>query len=112
MLARRVALPTLQALALPQAQPGTARDSAVEHGRNPSVVEWKTVKIKTIKQRHDVGIWLQLTAEMDRGRYVVEMRPDDGASDGTLLTASEARRLAKALDAFADAADKSNERPR
>ena len=68
------------------------------------------MKIKTIKQRHDVGIWLQLTAEMDRGRYVIEMRPDDGASDGTLLTAAEARRLSKALNAFADAADKGNGR--
>lgn len=65
-------------------------------------------KIKTIKQRHDVGLWLQLTVELDRGRYVVEMRPDDGVSDGTLLTATEARRLSKALDAFADAVDKAN----
>jgi hypothetical protein len=66
------------------------------------------MKIKTIKQQHDVGIWLQLTAEMNRGRVVVEMRPDDGASDGTLLTATEARRLSKALLAFADGADKGN----
>jgi hypothetical protein len=65
------------------------------------------VKIKTIKQQHDVGIWLQLTAEMDRGRVVVEMRPND-SRDGTLLTATEARRLAKALIAFADGADKEN----
>jgi hypothetical protein len=62
----------------------------------------------TIKQRHDVGIWLQLTAELEQGRCVVEMRPDDGASDGTLLTATEARRLAKALIAFADRTDKRN----
>lgn len=68
------------------------------------------MKIKLIKQRHDVGIWLQLTAEMKYGRYIVEMRSDDGASDGTLLTATEARRLSKALDAFADAADKGNKR--
>jgi hypothetical protein len=66
------------------------------------------LRIKNIKQQHDVGIWLQLTAEMSRGRCVIEMRPDDGASDGTLLTAVEARRLAKALNAFADAADKGN----
>lgn len=66
--------------------------------------------IKTIKQRHDVGLWLQLTAEMDRGRVVVEMRPDDGASDGTLLTAAEARCLARALHRFAERADKENAR--
>jgi hypothetical protein len=66
------------------------------------------VKIKTIKQQHDVGIWLQLTTEMNRGRMVVEMRPNDGYSDGTLLTATEARRLAKALAAFADGADEGN----
>lgn len=66
------------------------------------------MKIKTIKQRHDVGIWLQLTVEMDRGRYVVEMRPDDARSDGTILTATEARRLSRALLAFADGADKAN----
>lgn len=65
------------------------------------------MKIKTIKQQHDVGIWLQLTAEMNHGRVVVEMRPDD-SRDGTLLTAAEARRLAKALVAFADGADKEN----
>lgn len=68
------------------------------------------MKIKTIKQQHDVGIWLQLTAELDRGRVVVNMRPDDGTSDGTLLTATEARRLSKALLAFADGADKENRR--
>lgn len=68
------------------------------------------MKIKTIRQRHDVGIWLQLTAELNRGRYVVEMRPDDGTRDGTLLTAAEARRLSRALNAFADAADKGNRR--
>ena len=67
-----------------------------------------TMKIKTIKQQHDVGIWLQLTAEMNKGRVVVEMRPDDSSSDGTLLTATEARRLSKALLAFADGADKEN----
>ena len=66
------------------------------------------MKIKTVKQRHDVGLWLQLTAELNRGRYVVEVRRDDGASDVTLLTAAEARRLSKALNAFADAADKGN----
>ena len=66
------------------------------------------MRIKTIRQRHDVGIWLQLTAELARGRAVVEMRFDDGASDGTLLTAIEARRLARALVAFADGADKKN----
>jgi len=66
------------------------------------------VKIKNIKQQHDGGIWLQLTAELERGRIVVEMRPEDGASDGTLLTATEARRLSKALRAFADGADKEN----
>ena len=66
------------------------------------------MKIKTIKQRHDVGIWLQLTAEMDRGRVVVEMRRDDSFSDGTLLTATEARRLSSALLEFADAADRGN----
>lgn len=66
------------------------------------------MKIKIIKQQHDIGIWLQLTAEMNRGRVVIEMRPDDGASDGTLLTAIEARRLSKALISFADSADKEN----
>jgi hypothetical protein len=66
------------------------------------------VKIKTIKQQHDVGLWLQLTAELNRGRVVVELRPDDGTSDGTLLTAAEARRLSKALLAFADGADRAN----
>lgn len=66
------------------------------------------MKIKTIKQQHDVGLWLQLTVELDRGQVVVELRPDDGTSDGTLLTAIEARRLAKALCAFADGADKGN----
>jgi hypothetical protein len=66
------------------------------------------VKIKTIKQQHDVGLWLQLTAELNRGRVVVELRPDDGTSDGTLLTATEARRLSKALLAFADGADRAN----
>lgn len=66
------------------------------------------MKIKTIKHQHDEDIWLQLTAELERGRIVVEMRPDDGASDGTLLTATEARRLSKALLAFADGADKEN----
>ncbi len=66
------------------------------------------MKIMVIKQRHDVGIWLQLTAELKRGRCVVEMRSDDGASDGTLLTATEARRLSKALLAFADCADAGN----
>ncbi len=65
-------------------------------------------RIKTIKQRHDVGLWLQLTAELDRGKVVIELRPDDGVSDGTLLTAAEARRLAKALATFADAADVEN----
>ena len=65
-------------------------------------------RIKTIKQRHDVGLWLQLTAELERGRVVIEMRRDDGVSDGTLLTATEARRLAKALDAFAAGADIEN----
>jgi hypothetical protein len=66
------------------------------------------LKIKTIKQQHDVGIWLQLTAELKQGRCVVEMRPDDGTSDGTLLTAVEARRLSRALLAFADGADREN----
>lgn len=66
------------------------------------------MKIKTIKQRHDIGIWLQLTAEMVLGKCVVNMRPDDGLSDGTLLTATEARRLARALVAFADEADREN----
>lgn len=65
------------------------------------------MKIKTIKQQHDVGIWLQLTAELDRGRVVVEMRPND-SGDGTLLTATEARRLAKALVMFAAGADAEN----
>lgn len=68
------------------------------------------MKVKTIKQRHDVGIWLQLTAEIEHGRYIVNMRPDDGADDGTLLTATEARRLSAALLKFADAADKANGR--
>lgn len=67
------------------------------------------MKIKTIKQQHDVGLWLQLTAEMNHGKIVIEMRPDDGTSDGTLLTAAEARRLSKALLTFADRADKENE---
>lgn len=70
------------------------------------------MKIKTIKQQHDVGLWLQLTVELDRGKYVVEMRPDNGYDDGTLLTASEARRLSKALLAFADGADKANGKPK
>jgi len=70
------------------------------------------MQIKTIKQRHDVGIWLQLTAEPNHGRVVVEMRPDDGYSDGTLLTAAEARRLSKALIAFAAGADKKNAKHR
>lgn len=66
------------------------------------------MKIRTIKQQHDVGIWLQLTVELNRGQYVVEMCPDDAYSDGTLLTAAEARRLSKALLAFADGADRRN----
>ena len=66
------------------------------------------MKIKTIKQQHDCGIWLQLTADFNRGRVVVEMRPDDGTSDGTLLTAREARTLARALEKFADGADRAN----
>lgn len=70
------------------------------------------MKLKTIKQRHDVGLWLQITAEMSAGRAVVEMRHDDGVSDGTLLTAAEARTLARALMTFADAVDKKNGRTR
>lgn len=65
-------------------------------------------KYRTVRQRHDVGIWLQLTAEIARGRVVVEMRRDDGYSDGTLLTAAEARRLSRALVALAASADKRN----
>ena len=67
------------------------------------------MKTKTIKQQHDVGLWLQLTVELERGRYVVEMRPDNGRDDGTLLTAAEARRLSKALLVFADGADRENQ---
>ena len=68
------------------------------------------MKIKTIKQQHDCGIWLQLTADLNQGRAVVEMRRDDGTSDGTLLTPREARTLARALEKFADAAGQLNKR--
>lgn len=61
------------------------------------------MKIRWIK-----GLWLQLTAEMNTGRAVVELRPDDGTGDGALLTAAEARRLSKALLTFATVADKKN----
>ena len=66
------------------------------------------MKIKTIKQQHDGGIWLQLGCEFLHGRIVVEMNPVDDTGDGTRLTATEARRLSKALRAFADGADKEN----
>jgi hypothetical protein len=66
--------------------------------------------IKTIKQQHDVGIWLQITAELDRGQAVINMRPDDGASDGTILTAREARTLSRALLSYAARADRANAR--
>lgn len=66
------------------------------------------MKPKVIKLKHDVGLWLQRTAELDRGRYVVEMRKDNGHDDGTLITAREARTLARALNKLADSVDEGN----
>jgi hypothetical protein len=69
-----------------------------------------SMKLKTIKLRHDVDLWLQVTATLTHGRAVVNLRRDDGADDGSLLTSGEARRLAAALNRYADLADEVNGR--
>jgi len=53
-----------------------------------------------------------LTASLETGRYVVELRPDNGWDDGTIMTPAQARNLARALDAYAAIADKAQARLR
>jgi hypothetical protein len=59
--------------------------------------------IKALKVRGAGGgaVWLQKTCAIDDGTVCVELREDDGASDGLLLRPIEAERVARALLRYA-----------
>ncbi len=63
------------------------------------------IREKTVKLTQAPDFIVGLTASLESGRYVVELRADNGHDDGTLLTPSQARNVAHALEQYADLAD-------
>lgn len=59
-----------------------------------------------VKRRHGPDLWLSPTVEIEHGRPIVELRPDNGTDDPWNLTPREARSLARKLAIVADQADR------
>lgn len=59
-----------------------------------------------VKLRHEPDLVITATVEINHGRPIVEVRPDNGWDDPFNLTPREARSLARKLSIVADQADR------
>lgn len=63
------------------------------------------IREKTVKLTQAPDFRVGITASMETGRYVVELRADNGHDDGALMTPAQALALSRALESYASHAD-------